>query len=162
MKIAHSSFDPRSGLYLIALVGVIPDSVLERGVALRCAGYRFSVSELVADHRTEPSPSVVLRVASEDAPTVGMVVHPADEPLTDEELAAALQHLLMIPRMLKAVDMRGVTNRMLHVPVTLTEEVRLAAVLFHSLALQLDRLQLPSDEMVQNAERYKAELLRAC
>lgn len=162
MKIAHSSLDPASGFYLVAVVG---ERLLEQcvvGAKLRCAGYRFSVEAVVADHSSAPVPSLALHVSCEDSPQTGMVVHPADAPLTDEELAAAVNHLLMIPRMLKAVDARGVFDRLSGMSIEESIEVRFAAALVKNVALQISRMVLPTDNGLQVSERYKAELLKAC
>lgn len=158
MKISHVSQDPQSSHYLVGLAGHYRAADYPVGSELRCAGYRFTIVESVASSEEH----LALLVSGDDPPQLGMVVHPAAEPLTDEELAAAVQHLLMVPRMLKALDALGVLRRLEQVPDTETSEVRFAAIIVQNMALQVSRLILPTDNGLQEAERYKAELLGAC
>lgn len=157
MKISHCQQDVVTGHYLVGLAGpILVDCPV--GSVLRCAGYRFKVESRV----TASSEHLVLMVSGDDPPQVGMVVHLSSEPLTDEELTAAVQHLLMLPRMLKAIDAEGVLRRVAEISDKEAAEVRFAAVIVQNMATQVNQLVLPTDAALQVAERYKAELIKAC
>lgn len=164
LKIVHADFDPSSSTYVVAFTGERLVEQVFHGAQLRCAGYRFAVDEVVASHLDQPIPSIVARLLGDESPQLGMVVHPANAPLTDEEMAAAVRHLLMIPRMLKAVDALGALRRLAKSADIGNPEVRIAAIQLENVALQVSRIlnALPTDRAMQQAERFASEVLQAC
>jgi hypothetical protein len=101
MNIEHVSLDIESGGYLVAITGT-QSITLEPGSRLRCAAYRFVVVE-VKDKFPDTTVCTAL-LAGPHRPTLGMCVHFANDPLTVEEVQAAIRHLLMLPRMLLGID----------------------------------------------------------
>lgn len=161
MRIDFARFDPDTGYTFIVASGTGVLEACHADAVLRCGAHRFVVQSVVSDYPEQPMPTVGLLVSSNDPPTEGMVFHPAHEPLTDEELAAAVQLLLMIPRMLKGIDSHGIARRLLeakepHHSLLVTRLYTFA----EGIAKATDNCP-PLDVFVE-LERYKAEILKAC
>lgn len=157
MKIENVRTDPETGHAVVIVTGVGADQ-LSGGDRLRCAAYRLRVIEKVRDYPEAAEPTAALLVTGGDSPKRGMVVHPIDEKLTAEELAIAVRHLLMVPRMLKGIDAALVLRRIVDrssTPEGLATLQSIAKVVLEATD------QLPRDADLDHADRYVDDLLHA-
>ncbi len=163
MKIDHARFDPVSGFTFVVASGIGVEQHFVDSSLLRCGAFRFRVECFVQSYPECAVPTVSALVSGVDPPQEGMVVHPADEPLTDEELAAAVQHLLMLPRLLRGIDASGVAERLASLGSSPGPMAPHAALL-HSFADLVEGTVagLPPLASFAEAERYKLEILKAC
>lgn len=162
MKIAHIDIDPTSGKHF-ALISGAGAPELQAGGVLRCGAYRFEVIERVRDYPEAPEPMLaVLLDCGQHPGQEGMVVHRHAEALTDEEFSAAVQHLLMLPRMLLGIDVDGVLARINRADGPATKEVAGACNTVEMLAraAQAALLRIPRSEAATEAQRYAGELTR--
>ncbi len=162
MKIAHIDIDPVSGKHF-ALIGGTGATELQAGMVLRCGAYRFEVIQRVREYTESPEPMLaVLLDCGQHAGGEGMVVHKSTEPLTDEEFTTAVQHLLMVPRLLLGIDVEGVLDRIARADGPATQEVASACNTVELLAraAQAALLRIPRSEAATEAQRYAGELTR--
>lgn len=162
MKIAHIDIDPATGKHL-ALIAGSGATDLQPGRALRCGAYRFEVLERVREYPEAPEPMIAVRLDCGQHPgQEGMVVHLHTEMLTDEEFAAAVQHLLMLPRMLLGIDVDGVLERINKCDAPASKEVAGACNTVEQLAraAQAALLRIPASMHAAEAQRYASELTR--
>ncbi len=163
MKIDHSRFDPTSGFTFVVASGLGVKEAFVPSSLLRCGAFRFRVEQFLQSYPECAVPTVSALVSGVDPPQEGMVVHPADEPLTDEELAAALQHLLMLPRLLRGIDVAGVSERLASLAASPNVMANHAALLQALADLVEGTIAgLPPLACFAEAERYKIDILRAC
>lgn len=166
MKIEHVRLDPASGHTLTIIVGAPALEQCKAGATLRCGAYRFVVESFIQHYAEASIITVSVLLSGRNAPVEGMLLHGVDEPLTDEEFAAALQHLLMVPRLLMGIDAAGVRSRLeattlsidRHSP--LFQRVCLLAALTDSVSDTTDGL--PALSSLAEIEHYKSEILKAC
>ncbi len=163
MKILHARLDPTAStsFHFVVIQGVgAPD--LGTNSLLRCGAYRFRVVKRV-EIFDAPVPTASLLLESTDPPTEGMVVHLSTEPLTQEELAIAVQHLLMLPRLLKGIDATGVHLRLEGAAPMSPQATHLAYILANfAKTIATATSESPFDASVAELERYKDDILRAC
>jgi hypothetical protein len=159
MKIEHFRTDPETGASLTIIEGLGADK-LRQGDCLRGAGYRFLVDRVVQTFPEAARPTTVVLLSGFDRPRLGLVVHLEEEPLTAEELQAAVRHLLMVPRMIKGIDYRKADEAIGGSVEAGTSD---AARTVRSIARALQRMapDLPSDAELEHADRYVETLLRA-
>ena len=163
IKVAHARIDEQTGLHFAVLVG--PDAhSLKAGQCLRCAAYRFNIHQVVSSYPEAPNPTVGVLLQGFDEPVDGMVLHLVSEPLTREELAAAIRHLAMVPRMLKSFDAAGVVTALDSATFDTPELQRVARVarVVRDLALELSRIELPFDVQMREVARYIEDVLARC
>lgn len=163
MKIAHIDLDPVTGKHLALITGD-GATELQQGAKLRCGAYRFEVLQRVREYPEAGEPLLAVQLDCGQHPgTEGMVVHLATEPLTDEEFAAAVQHLLMLPRLLLGIDVEGVIARINGSDgAPASQEVAGACNVVEMLAraAQAALLRTPSSAAAADAQRYASELTR--
>lgn len=162
MKIAHVSIDPEFGNHIAIITGE-GTQALHGQTLLRCGAYRFMVTSRVRDYPEAATPTVAVRLDCMQHPAAAdMVVHLADEPLTDEEFAAAVQHLLMIPRMLLGIDANGVLKRLRDVDGPSNMGIASACNTVEQLAKAVEAAlyKLPRLEAATEAQRYASELTK--
>ncbi len=164
MKILHARLDPTAStsFHFVVVQGEGAAS-LDTNTLLRCGAYRFRVVKPVEVFASAPVPTASLLLESADPPTEGMVVHLAAEPLTQEELTIAVQHLLMLPRLLKGIDATGVHLRLEAASPMSPQATHLAYILANfSKVIASATEDSPLDAAVAELERYKDDILRAC
>jgi hypothetical protein len=163
MKIDHVRIDPDTG-HSVTIVTGIGAAEIQEGAKLRCAAYRFEVIAKIREYPEAAAPTAAFLIKGDDAPKPGMVIHLEQEPLTDEELSAAIRHLLMIPRMLKAVDALKVGEALDRVPgdaraITWWQAALTLRTIAQSVVIA--QQSMPADAELEHADRYLENLLRA-
>ena len=164
MNIAHIQQDPETAKHVAVIVGEGARELLA-GRILRCGAYRFLIVMVVREYPEAPAPTIAVMLDCGQHPgQEGMVVHLAVEPLTDEEFATAVQHLLMLPRMLLGIDVEGVLLRINKSdgPASVSQQVASACNTVEMLAHAAEAalLRLPRSGAATEAQRYASELTR--
>lgn len=166
MKIEHVRLDPETGSYFAILSGLgVVEACSGSAPGLRCGAYRFSVRQVVKQFPEASLPTIAVLLDFVDPPQEGMVFHRDDEPLTDEELAVAVQHLLMLSRLLKGIDAHGVAARVSRaLGPQRPGELNFLLDTLQQFALCVAELtdDVPLNSIFEDLERYKSEILKAC